>query len=112
MFMASVDYIKRKKSARYEMFRKMREAKERKRMERMADEPIRIDVRGTLVFTISIQDRLSGALHSIDLRISKQRLNSFDVSVDGKPWKKSMSASRLMAAIRKKIVPRWRDDCF
>ena len=85
----------------------MREAKERKRLERVCGEPLRVDVRGVLVWTITLHNRQTGKMCSLDLRVSKRRLNSFDVSVDGKSWKRTMNASRIATSIRKKIVPHW-----
>jgi hypothetical protein len=103
--MASVAYLKRKQVARCEMFRRMRNAKERKRLERVKDLPVRTTPHGRLIWTITLHNRETGKLCVLDLRISQKRVNSFDVTVDGKPWKNCMNASRIGAAIRKKIIP-------
>lgn len=89
----------------------MREAKRRKHIEKTKDLPIRQDVHGRLLWTITLQDRLAGKMRTLDLRVSMKRRNSYDVLLDGQPWKKTMSASRVSASLRKLIVaPQWIEE--
>ncbi len=89
----------------------MREAKRLKHIERTKDLPVRVDPHGKLLWTITIHDRLTGKMRTLDLRVSQRRLNSYDVFLDGQPWKPKMSASRVSASIRKLIVaPHWLDE--
>ena len=103
--MASLTYRKTRTNARSAMYKRMRDAKARKHLEATRDESLRVDAHGLLLWAITLHNCRTGRICSLDLRVSKRRLNSFDVSVDGKPWKDKMSASRVAAAIRKKIVP-------
>jgi hypothetical protein len=76
---------------------KKRDAKERKRWERVKDEPLREDVRGKHVWTLTFHNRLTGQMHTLDAYICRTRANSLRVTVDGKPWREKTSKT---AAVR------------
>lgn len=76
-------------------------------VERLKDEGIRGEWHGRFVFTITYQNLVTKEFHALDFYLSDKRVNSYRVCVDGKPWKKQISASRALAALRKKL-PRFR----
>src|SRR5581483_8971474 len=91
--------------------RKERERKARWRMRkaelrvaRSKDEPIRGEWRGKFVFTISYQNRITGIFHSFDFYLSRKRVNSFRVDLDGKPWREQMSTTEAMAWLRRRLL--------
>ena len=93
------------------MFERMRTAKKRKHLVITKDFPGRVELHGKLLWTITLHDRQSGKMRTLDLRVSQKRRNSYDVLLDGQPWKLKMCASRVSAAIRKLIVaPHWLDE--
>ena len=78
-------------------------ARERLRMERAAHEPARVESRGRHELTITFHNRLTGAMHALDLHRGSRR-DQFDARADGKPWKRGMSATAIAAAIRRKLA--------
>lgn len=50
---------------------------------------------------IVVRDGLSGETHVLTCFISKQRIDQYRVTVDGKPWKDRIGFSRLLAGLRK-----------
>lgn len=81
--------------------RRWRAAKERQRVERTEGEPVREEWRGKHVWTITLHNRLTGELHSLDLYLSAQRINSYRVTVDGKTWRGRISRSAILSGVRK-----------
>ena len=84
-----------------------RASKARLHVERSKDEPIRGEWRGRFAFTISYQSRLDGTFHSLDFYLSDKRVNSFRVTLDGKPWRKQISATDALVWLRGKL-PKFR----
>jgi hypothetical protein len=82
---------------------RMNAARERKRLERTANEPIREEWRGRLEWTITIHNRQSNTMHTLDLYRS-QRRDQYDAKVDGKPWR-TINATELSRLLRKKLCP-------
>ena len=82
---------------------RMRAAKERLRMERTANKPQRVEWRGRHELTITFHNRLTGALHSLDLFRGLRR-DQYDASVDGKTWKRGVSATELSKFFRRKLA--------
>jgi len=78
--------------------------RERLRMERAADEPPREEWRGRLEMTVTFHDRRTDEIHSLDLSRG-QRRDQYDASVDGKPWKRGISATELARFFRMKLKP-------
>jgi len=54
--------------------------------------------------TVTFHNRLTGELHSLDLYRGKRR-DQYDTDVDGKPWKKGLSATELARYFRRKLKP-------
>jgi hypothetical protein len=81
--------------------RRWRAAKKLKHIERTQDEPVRQEWRGKHAWTITVHNRMSGVMHSLDLYLSQSRINSYRVLVNGKPWKERISRSAVMVGIRK-----------
>lgn len=68
-----------------------------------SDEPIRGEWRGKFAFTITYQNRMIGVFHSLDFYLSQKRINSFMVTLDGKPWREQVSATEALMWLRKKL---------
>ncbi len=94
--------VTRRKKARERQARK-RKRKEAIHVERTKDEPIRGEWRGKFVFTVTYQNRLTGIFHALDFYLSEKRVNSFRVTIDGKPWRKQISATNALAWLRQKL---------
>jgi hypothetical protein len=90
-----------RRQAHADKMRRWRAAKSRKHIERMQADPMRHEWRGKHAWTITLQNRITGAMHSLDLYLSERRINSYRVTVDGKPWKDSISRSAVFAGLRK-----------
>ncbi len=86
-----------------ERMARLRAAKEQKRTERAANEMQRVEWRGRLEFTITFHHRLTGDIHTLDLRRGKRR-DQFDAEVDGKPWRLGLNATKIAALIRRRIA--------
>ena len=99
-------YVRRKerREKHMEKMARMREAKARKRMERAADEPPRAEWRGRHEFTFTVINRMTGAMHNLDLFRSIRR-DQYDANVDGVPWKRGISATALAKYFRDKLKP-------
>jgi len=82
--------------------RRWRASKARKHFENTKNDAARQEWRGRWAWTITLQNRMTGELHSLDLYLS-QRINSYRVTVDSKPWKEKISRSAIMAGIRKSM---------
>jgi hypothetical protein len=78
-----------------------RDAKERKRL--ASDEPVRVEWRGRLEHSITFHNRLTGEMHTLDLRRGKRR-DQFAAEVDGKPWR-TINATQLGKLVRDKFKP-------
>jgi len=83
----------------------MRAAKERKRLERTAEFPVRQSVKGKLAHTITIESHLANETHVMRLTVSPQRIDQYCVEVDGRQWKKRVGMSCITAGIRKALPP-------
>lgn len=79
-----------------------RAAKERLRMERHANEPIRVEWRGRLEQTWTWYNHTTKEVHVLDLYRGRRR-DQFDATVDGKPWRKGLSATAISGYIRRKL---------
>lgn len=86
-----------------ERMARMRSAKERKRIERASSEPPRVEWRGRLELTVTFHNRLTGVIHTLDLRRGNRR-DQYDAEVDGRPWEKGISATELSRFFRKKTA--------
>lgn len=80
---------------------RMNAGREKLRMERAANEPPRVEWRGRLEHTITFHDRLTGEMHTLDLRRGKRR-DQFAAEVDGKPWR-VLSATQLGKLVSQKF---------
>jgi len=80
-----------------------RAQKEAIRVDRHKDEPVRGEWRGRFALTITLHDRITGQFHSLDFYLSDKRVNSYRVHVDGKLWKRHISATRALTSLRKKL---------
>ena len=98
----TLSYVHRREKERAKKAR-WRTRKEAIRIDRHKDEPIRGEWRGRFVFTITMHDRITGEFHSLDFYLSNKRVNSYRVHVDGKLWKRQISATRALASLRKKL---------
>ena len=78
-------------------------ARERNRIAAHAGEAPRVEWRGRLEHTITFHDRLTGTIHTLDLRRGKRR-DQFRAEVDGKPWR-TISATQLGKLVRDKFKP-------
>ena len=101
MIMRSLQGCDARRAAHADKMRRWRAAKARKHAERTQDEPVRQEWRGRHAWTITVHNRMTGALHSLDLYLSDQRINSYRTTVDGKPWRDRISRSAVLAGIRK-----------
>ena len=103
----------RRKSHRREALRDkmaaMRAAKERKRLAWIAENPPAPVMAGRHTYTLTIHDRGAGTMHALDLYVSTRRVNSYRVTVDGKPWKAAISMTRVLASMRRKLAPMRRE---
>ena len=97
--------VERKSPKVLQRMANMRDAKERKRIERNAGLPPRVCVKGKLAYTITIHAHISGATHTMTLTVSPKRIDQYSVEVDGKPWKKRVGMSHVTAGIRKALPP-------
>jgi len=97
-------YARRKynRDKRFAKMARYRAAKEAKRLARIADEPPRVEWRGRLEQSITFHNRLTGELHTLDLYRGRRR-DQFDASVDGKQWKRGLSATVISAYVRRKL---------
>lgn len=68
-----------------------------------SDEPIRGEWRGKFAFTITYQNRMTGIFHALDFYLSQKRVNSYRIMVDGKLWRKQISATEALAWLRGKL---------
>ena len=94
---------KRNKAVWMARVARMNAGREKLRMERAASEPIRVEWRGRLEHTITFHDRLTGEMHTLDLRRGKRR-DQFAAEVDGKPWR-VLSATKLGKLVSQKFKP-------
>jgi hypothetical protein len=90
-----------RRKAHADKMRRWRAAKAQKHVECTQDEPVRQEWRGKHAWTITLHNRMAGAMHSLDLYLSERRINSYRVTVDGKPWRDQISRSAVMAGVRK-----------
>jgi len=95
-------YIARKEKLRLRSAKGV-QARERNRLAARADESPREEWRGRLEHTITFHDRLTGEMHTLDLRRGKRR-DQFSAEVDGKPWR-VLSATQLGKLVRDKFKP-------
>lgn len=84
---------------------RMNAARERKRLASVSDEPALAPLSGRHCYTLTVHNRLTGTMHSVDLYVSARRINAYRADVDGKPWRDSISLTRVLAAIRRKLPP-------
>jgi hypothetical protein len=84
---------------------RMNAARERKRLAAAAEKPPRTSFAGRHCYTLTLHDRTANSMHTVDLYVSARRINAYRVTVDGKPWKDSISMTRVLAAIRRKLPP-------
>src|ERR1039458_5833386 len=92
-----------RRRAHSDKMRRWRAAKARKHTERTQDEPVRQEWRGKHAWTITMHNRMTGQMHSLDLYLSERRINSYRVEVDGKLWKERISRSAVLIGLRKAI---------
>lgn len=59
--------------------------------------------RGKFAFTITYQNRMTGIFHALDFYLSQKRVNSYRIMVDGKLWRKQISATEALAWLRGKL---------
>lgn len=100
-------YARRKarRDAVLQKMAKLRAAKERKRLAAAAAEPAPSRVAGKHCYTLTVHNRITGTMHSVDLYLSDRRINAYRAEVDGMPWRDSISMTRILAAIRHKLPP-------
>ena len=84
---------------------RMNAGRERKRLAAVADEPPCPPIVGRHCYTLTVHNRIAGTLHSVDLYVSDRRINAYRATVDSQPWKESISLTRVLAAIRRKLPP-------
>lgn len=101
MIMLTLQTCDARRQAHADKMRRWRAAKARLHVERTQDDPVRQEWRGKHAWTITLQNRMTGQLHSLDLYLSQIRINSYRVEVDGKPWRDRISRSAILAGIRK-----------
>ena len=77
-------------------------ARERIRLAQVAQEPVRVEWRGRHEFTFVCINRMTGEMHSLDLFRGKRR-DQYRATVDGKPWRESVSATQLGKTFRDKL---------
>jgi hypothetical protein len=101
MIMPTLQTCDSRRQAHADKMRRWRSAKARKHIEGTQGAPVRQEWRGRHAWTITLHNRMTGAIHSLDLYLSAQRINSYRVTVDGKPWKDRISRSAVFAGLRK-----------
>jgi hypothetical protein len=74
-----------RRKAHADKMRRWRAARARKHVERTQDEPVRQEWRGKHAWTITMHNRMTGAMHSLD----------------GKLWRERISRSAVFAGLRK-----------
>ena len=90
-----------RRQAHADKMRRWRAAKARKHIERTQDDPVRQEWRGRHAWTITMHNRMTGVMHSLDLYLSEHRINSYRVTVDGQPWRVRISRSAVLVGLRK-----------
>jgi hypothetical protein len=95
-------YLARKEKMRLRSAKGV-QARERNRIAAHAGEPPREEWRGRLEHSITFHNRLTGEIHTMDLRRGKRR-DQFAAEVDGKPWR-VLSATQLGKLVRDKFKP-------
>jgi len=95
-------YLARKEKLRLRSAKGV-QVRERNRLAAHAGESPREEWRGRLEHTITFHDRLTGKMHTMDLRRGKRR-DQFAAEVDGKPWR-VLSATQLGEAVKDKFKP-------
>lgn len=101
LIMRTLQVCDARRQAHADKMRRWRASKARKHVERTQDNPVRQEWRGKHAWTITTHNRMTGAMHSLDLYLSERRINSYRVTVNGLPWRDRISRSTVLAGLRK-----------
>src|ERR1051326_1020562 len=99
--MRSLKSLETRRAKRRERNQRWRSRREARRLN--SDEPVRGEWRGKFAFTITYQNRMTGVFHALDFYLSRNQVNSFRVTIDGKRWLERISATDAMAWLRRQL---------
>lgn len=83
--------------------RRWRAAKDAKREAFHKGEPVRQELRGLHVYTLTAKNELSGTSVEMELRVSDERINSWQVDIAGKVWRERISMTGILRRLGEKM---------